>query len=67
MTDMRKVIYHYCGVDALCKILESKTLRLSDCYFMNDYTRHGHNLPFRGRARAGWSACTTTGIKGDFT
>ena len=40
MTDMRKVIYHYCGVDALCKILESKTLRLSDCYFMNDYMEH---------------------------
>lgn len=30
-------LYHYCGVESFFGILRSKTLRLSDCRFMNDY------------------------------
>jgi len=33
-------LYHYCGVTGFQGILASKTLWLSDAYYMNDYTEH---------------------------
>jgi len=34
------IIYHYCGVGGFRGILESKTLWLSNAYFLNDYMEH---------------------------
>lgn len=41
MTDTsRSIVYHYCGVDAFQKILTTKTLLMSDAYYMDDYMEH---------------------------
>lgn len=40
MPDKPDTIYHYCGVSGFHGILTSKTLWLSDAYFMNDYMEH---------------------------
>lgn len=40
------ILYHYCSIDTLIKIVTNKTLRLSNVFKMNDYSEVIHLLDY---------------------
>lgn len=44
--DVPEILYHYCSIDTFMKIIENKTIRLSNIFKMNDYSEVMHVLEF---------------------
>ncbi len=46
VNDVPETLYHYCSIDTFMKIIENKTIRLSNIFKMNDYSEVMHVLDF---------------------
>ncbi len=44
--DVPEILYHYCNIDTFMKIIEKKTIRLSNIFKMNDYSEVKHVLKY---------------------
>ncbi|MGO9137232.1 MAG: DUF2971 domain-containing protein [Syntrophales bacterium] len=44
--EVPEILYHYCSIDTFMKIIENKTIRLSNIFKMNDYSEVMHVLDF---------------------
>ena len=42
--DVPDILYHYCNTETFMKIIENKTIRLSNIFKMNDYSEVTHVL-----------------------